>query len=87
MSVNLLEQALNDTFQPTQLEITDESHLHAGHEGAKSGGGHYVVRIVAPAFSGKSRIQKHRLVNDATKHLFPSVIHALSIDAKAPEDT
>ncbi len=87
MSVSLIEQVLNDTFAPSHLEIIDESHLHAGHEGAKSGGGHYIVHIVSPDFSGKSRIQKHRLVNDATKHLFPSVIHALSIDAKAPEDT
>ncbi|MDQ7005272.1 MAG: BolA family protein [Ghiorsea sp.] len=86
MSVSLIEQALNDTFQPTHLEVLDESHLHAGHEGAKSGGGHYVVNIVASAFAGKSRIQKHRLVNDACKHLFPKAIHALSIQAQAPEE-
>ncbi len=87
MSSHQIEQILKQTFAPTHLEVIDESHLHAGHEGAKSGGGHYVVHIVAPAFSGKSRMQKHRLVHAATKHLFPSVIHALSIHAKAPEDT
>lgn len=82
-----IEEALTQFFSPTYLEIIDESHLHAGHEGAKSGGGHYVANIVAEAFAGKSRIQKHRMVNDACKYLFPKTIHALSIQAKAPEDT
>ena len=80
-----IEEALKQAFSPTHLEIIDESHLHAGHEGAKAGGGHYVANIVADAFAGKSRIQKHRMVNDACKHLFPATIHALSIHAKAPE--
>ena len=81
-----IEEALKQAFSPTALEIIDESHLHAGHVGAKDGGGHYVVHIVAQAFAGKSRIQKHRLVNEATRHLFPATIHALSIHAKAPEE-
>lgn len=81
-----IEAALKQSFSPTHLEMIDESHLHAGHAGAKDGGGHYVVHIVAEAFAGKSRLQKHRMVNDACKHLFPEVIHALSIHAKAPEE-
>ncbi|MDQ7001324.1 MAG: BolA family protein [Ghiorsea sp.] len=82
-----IEASLTQSFSPTHLEMIDESHLHAGHAGAKDGGGHYVVHIVAEAFAGKSRLQKHRMVNDACKHLFPKVIHALSIQAKAPEET
>lgn len=85
--VKRIEEALTQAFSPTHLEIIDESHLHAGHEGAKAGGGHYVVHIVAEGFTEKSRIQKHRMVNDACKHLFPKTIHALSIQAKAPEET
>jgi len=80
-----IREALEKAFAPTQLEIIDESHKHAGHAGARDGGGHYIVKIEAEAFRGKSRIQKHRMVNAATKHLFPTVIHALSINAKAPE--
>jgi len=82
--VNLIEKSLQ-VFSPIHLEIIDESHLHAGHVGAKDGGGHYVVHIVAHAFTDKNRIQCHRMVNDACKHLFPETIHALSINAQAPE--
>lgn len=88
MSIQGCEQiksALEQAFSPVALEVIDESHKHAGHAGAKDGGGHYMVNIVADAFAGKSRLEKHRMVNDATKHLFPAVIHALSINAKAPE--
>jgi len=81
-----IKQALMQTFSPTHLEIIDESHLHAGHEGAKSGGGHYVVHIVDNAFAGKNRVQRHRMVNEATQHLFPVVIHALSIKAQTPDE-
>ncbi|WP_038249705.1 BolA family protein [Ghiorsea bivora] len=81
-----IKQALMQTFSPTQLDIIDESHLHAGHEGAKSGGGHYVVHIVDKAFTGKNKVQRHRMVNEATQHLFPAVIHALSIKAQTPDE-
>jgi BolA protein len=80
-----IKVALEQAFTPISLEVIDESYKHAGHAGAKDGGGHYVVHIVADAFADKNRIQKHRMVNDATKHLFPKVIHALSIQASAPE--
>ncbi len=83
---NQVKDALIQTFSPTHLKITDESHLHAGHEGAKSGGGHYVVHIVDKAFTGKNKVQRHRMVNEATQHLFPSVIHALSIKAQTPDE-
>jgi len=82
-----VKNALMQTFSPTHLEIIDESHLHAGHEGAKSGGGHYVVHIVDKAFVGKNRVQRHRMVNEATQDLFPTVIHALSIKAQTPDES
>ena len=82
---DLIKAALEQAFSPVALEVIDESYKHAGHAGAKDGGGHYIVNIVAHAFTDKNRIQCHRMVNDACKHLFPAVIHALSINAKSPE--
>jgi BolA protein len=77
----LLEQA----FQPTSLEIDDQSHLHAGHAGARDGKGHFQVTIVADAFSGKPLIKRHRLVYDALGDLLKTDIHALIINASPPE--
>jgi BolA protein len=74
------------TLEPIQLEIQDDSAKHAGHAGAKDGG-HYAVRIVAPRFAGLSTMQRHRLVYDAIGDLAQQRIHALSISAKAPEET
>ena len=70
-------------LQPTQLEITDESHLHAGHEGAKGGASHFRVCIVGPCFSGLSRVTAHRLVYHQVQDLIPFPIHALALDTKA----
>jgi BolA protein len=69
---------------PIELEIIDESHLHAGHAGARSGRGHYVLRIRAAAFSGKTPLQRHRLVYEALGDMLQTDIHALSIKALAP---
>jgi len=79
-----LEQALQQ-LQPSQLQVTDDSHLHAGHAG-NTGGGHFTVFIVSEAFTGLSPIKRHRLVYDAAADLLPSVIHALSIKAKTPDE-
>ena len=76
---------LSDAFAPTELDIIDESHLHAGHEGARSGRGHFRVRIVSEHFSGLGRIQSHRLIYDALGALMQTDIHALSVTASAPE--
>lgn len=73
-----LEQAL----QPIALEIDDDSHLHAGHAGAREGR-HFSVRITAERFNGLSRVARHRLVYDALHSLIPQGIHALAIDARA----
>jgi len=86
-STTTIYTILEQSFQPEFLEIIDESYKHMGHEGAKDGGGHFVVHIVSTLFSGKNRMVRHRLINNATRHLFTDkTIHALSIHAKAPEE-
>lgn len=72
---------------PESLEVFDDSADHAGHAGAReSGGGHFQVVIVAAAFTGKSRLARHRLVYDPLRDLMPARIHALAITALAPEE-
>jgi BolA protein len=71
-------------LRPSVVEIEDESHRHAGHEGAKSGGGHYRLHIVSADFSGKNTVERHRLVYDALGELMRRDVHALSIRAQAP---
>jgi BolA protein len=74
-------------LQPSQLEIVDESALHAGHEGAKSGGAHYRMMIVSPLFTGQGTIKRHRLVYDALGTLMKREIHAMSMTTLSPEET
>ena len=74
------------TLQPQSLEIEDESHLHAGHAGARGGGGHYRLHIVATAFAGKNTVARHRLIYDAAGDLMRGAVHALSIRALTPEE-
>ena len=69
---------------PEQIELIDESAKHAGHAGARDGGGHFRLRIVASAFTGLRIMQRHRLVYDALGPLMKREIHALSIEAFAP---
>lgn len=71
-------------LQASRLEIADDSALHAGHEGAKSGGGHYRLTIVSPQFAGKSTIARHRMIYAALGPMMQSQIHALAIRAYAP---
>lgn len=73
------------TLEPLQLEITDDSHLHAGHAGAKDGG-HFRLHIVSTRFSGCTTVARHRLVFAAVGDLMRGRIHALAITAKAPEE-
>jgi len=72
------------TLAPESLEIVDESAAHAGHEGAKSGGGHYRLVIVALAFEGKPPQVRHRMVYEALGPMMKHDIHALAIKAYAP---
>jgi len=74
-------------LEPTRLDILDESHLHAGHAGARDGGGHFRMTIVSPRFAGMRTMERHRLVYDAAGDLMKRQIHALSITAKAPDET
>ena len=68
------------------VEIEDQSHLHAGHAGAASGGGHYDVVVVAEAFSGLGTLARHRLIYAAVDDLMKKEIHALSIQAFSPDE-
>jgi BolA protein len=79
-----IRERLLDALEPELLEIDDESHLHAGHAGARDGRGHFRVIVVSPAFAGQTRIQRHQLVYTALGALMQTDIHALSIEALAP---
>ncbi|MGI9236598.1 MAG: BolA family protein [Woeseiaceae bacterium] len=85
--VDSIKAALAKAFSPTELLVKDQSHLHAGHEGARSGGGHFDVRIVSAAFDGKRMLQRHRMVFEALDSMMESEIHALRITARTPEET
>jgi BolA protein len=80
-----LRQRLVAEFAPVQLDIEDESHLHAGHAGAAGGQSHFRVRIVAEAFRGISAVARHRLVYAALADMLKSDIHALAIEAVPPK--
>ncbi len=80
-----LHAALELKLQPRWLEVSDDSHLHAGHAGAREGR-HFSVRIVSPAFDGLSRVARHRLVYDAARSLIQEGIHALAIEARTPAE-
>ena len=83
----MIRERLTRALQPLELEIIDESAKHAGHAGAASGGGHFIVTIVSPVFEDKTLIQRHRLVYDAVGDIMHSEIHALSINAKTPQES
>ena len=74
---------LNAALTPELVEVQDDSHLHAGHAGAREGR-HFSVRIVSVRFAGLPRVARHRLVYDALHTLIPRGIHALAIEAHAP---
>ena len=78
-----IDATLRAALRPTMLEVVDDSHLHAGHAGAREGR-HYTVRVTSEAFVGRSRVARHRLVYDALGPLLPQGIHALAIEARAP---
>ena len=77
-----IESLLRDALSPQQLEVVDESHLHAGHAGAREGGEtHYRVTIVSDIFDGEGRVARQRRVNDLLAGEFADGLHALSIRA------
>ncbi|MEM6847986.1 MAG: BolA family protein [Pseudomonadota bacterium] len=77
---------LEETFAPRSLDVVDESHLHAGHVGARpEGETHFRVTIVADAFSGKTRVASHRMINEALSDFLAGPVHALALQASAPK--
>jgi len=79
-----IRKRIETTLQPSRLEITDESHQHVGHAGARDGRGHFRVKITADQFAGLRPLQRHRLIYDAVGDLMDTDIHALSIEADEP---
>ena len=82
----MIRQRLSVHLDPESVEIEDQSHLHAGHAGAASGGGHFEVVVVAQNFSGLNMLARHRLVYDALGGAMRNEIHALSIKAYTPDE-
>ena len=80
-----IREKLLGAFQPSRLEVINESHLHAGHRGSPgSGESHFRVTMVSAQFAGKSRLQRHRLVNDALAAELKGKVHALALELRAP---
>jgi BolA protein len=79
---------LREAFSPESLDVSDESHLHEGHAGHRPGGEtHFRVYIVSAAFEGKSRIERHRMINSTLAAELAGSVHALAIRAQAPGET
>src|SRR3982751_331042 len=79
---------LREAFTPESLDVTDESHLHEGHAGHRPGGEtHFRVYIVSPAFKGKSRVERHRMINAALAGELAGSVHALAIKAQDPGES
>ena len=80
-----IEEKLAEALRPESLRVVDESHLHAGHAGSRPGGeSHFRVYVVSLAFEGKSRVERHRLVNAALADELAGPVHALAVHPSAP---
>jgi BolA protein len=80
-----IREKLMIAFEPTRLDVVNESHLHAGHRSSPgTGESHFRVLIVSPAFTGKSRVARHRLVNEALADELKGRVHALALSTYAP---
>ena len=80
-----ISNKLQEAFTPESLQVVDESHLHEGHAGHRPGGEtHFRVYIVSDAFKGKSRVERHRMINSALAAELSGSVHALAIHAQAP---
>ena len=83
-----IAEKLATAFAPQSLDVVDESHQHAGHSGARPGGQtHFRVHIVSEAFRGKSRIERHRMINQTLSGELAGGVHALAIHASAPNES
>jgi len=84
-TADLISQKLTEAFAPQSLKVEDESHKHEGHAGARPGGQtHFRVYIVSPAFKGKTRLERHRMINETLTAELVGGVHALAIHASAP---
>jgi len=82
-----IAQALSAELAPSHLDVIDESHLHAGHSGARpEGETHFRLDVVSAAFEGKSRVERHRLVNGLLAPAFARGLHALALRARTPAE-
>jgi BolA protein len=81
-----IRELLQAALSPSVLEVNDDSHLHVGHAGAATGGGHFSVKIVSERFEGLRLVMRHRLVYDAVQGMMHTDIHALAITAIAPSE-
>jgi BolA protein len=82
---DVITEKLTRAFTPESLDVVDESHLHSGHAGHRPGGEtHFRVYIVSDSFRGKSRLERHRMVNQALSAELDGSVHALAIHATAP---
>jgi BolA protein len=84
--VEKIRAQLDAALQPVDIEITDDSHLHAGHAGARDGKGHFTVRVVAACFAGLRPMARHQLIYRAVADMMHTDIHALSIIAISPDE-
>ena len=88
MTKEIITNKLREAFSPESLDVQDESHLHEGHAGHRPGGEtHFRIYIVSQAFKGKSRIDRHRMINAALAAELEGSVHALAIRAQAPGET
>ena len=85
MNASEIESVLRTALAPSAIEVDDDSHLHAGHAGAREGR-HFTVRLTSARFTGLSRVARHRLVYDSLGSLADQGVHALAIVARAPEE-
>lgn len=86
-TIERIRSRLTIALAPLRLDIADESAAHAGHAGARSGGGHYRVYLVSDRFDGLSRVERHRLVYDALHDLMQRDVHALALSLVTPAET
>ncbi len=81
-----IRSTLQKALSTAEVEVRDDSGRHAGHVGARDGGGHFFVHVESEVFTGRSRLERHRLVYEALADMLPREIHALTIEAISPED-
>jgi stress-induced morphogen len=83
-----IRNKLTEAFAPAALEVVNDSHRHAGHAGSPgTGESHFTIKVVSAAFAGKSRLERHRMVNQALAAELAGKIHALAVTALAPDET